>query len=455
MGRKLFLGVAVILAVLMAAGVAVSLLLDREELGRALLARAGEAAGIELRAASTDLGLLRGLELTGVEATGNYAAGRYEVTIERLGFEWRLWPLLSGDVVVDRVRLERPAVRVVRTGDGRGSGDVPAGSSSSQGSNPGYDTGRRLEVVEVELTGGTVQVVDGREGREVQTFSLEGLDLVLREIVFDPAETTPLRRLKGNGELTAERAQTGGLPLRDLEGRFTLEKGVLEAQHLALVTDYGPVTAQLTADFNPVPMTYRMSVQAQPLNTNRLAGLPEGGSLGPARLAFQAVGSGMDPKDLTGSGTLELEPGRIPDHEVLRKAERLLGLSGLAGGEYRATTANFEVAARRVTLAGFSLESAQAGLALDGWVDLQGPVDLRLTLNVERQGVAVEQVPSQLLDLLADERGRLAVPLRITGTREKPEVAVDVQALLSRAGEGIGRRLGGRPSDLLERLLRP
>jgi autotransporter translocation and assembly factor TamB len=88
-------------------------------------------------------------------------------------------------------------------------------------------------------------------------------------------------------------------------------------------------------------------------------------------------------------------------------------------------------------------------------VDLQGPLDLRLTLNVERRGVALERVPPQVLDLLADERGRLAVPLRVSGTREEPDVAVDVQALLSRAGEGIGRRLGGRPSDLLDRLLRP
>jgi hypothetical protein len=453
MRRKLVIAAVVTVVALLGGLAAVSWLLDSERLGRAMLARAGEAAGIELRARSTGLSLFRGLELDGVEAAGRYIRGRYEISVRRLSFEWRLLPLLFGDIVVDRVRLEQPAVRVLVTGEEA----PPEAFTGAQNPHPpaGEGNGRRLEVVEVVLTEGAVQVVDARDGQEVQTFTMEGLALVLRDIVFDPAETTPLRRLTGNGELTAERAQTGGLPMRDLEGRFTLEKGVLEARHLAMVTDYGPVTAQVTADFNQVPMTYRISVEAQPLDTNRLAGIPEGGSLGPARLEFQAVGQGTDPRDLTGSGTLQLEPGRIPDHEVLRRAERLLGLTGLAGGEYRATAASFEVAARRVTLAGFSLESARAGLALEGWVDLQGPLDLRLTLNVERRGVALERVPPQVLDLLADERGRLAVPLRVSGTREEPDVAVDVQALLSRAGEGIGRRLGGRPSDLLDRLLRP
>ncbi len=454
MRRKLIIALVAVLAVVIAAVAAVHWLLDSQSLGRSLLARAGEAAGIELRAASTELSLFRGLELSGVEAAGRYARGRYEISVQRLGFEWRLLSLLSGDVVIRRVRMEQPAVRVLITGDGDASPDGPVAQGNPHPPNPGEAGGWRLEVMEVALDDGAVQIVDARGGQEIQNFSLEGLDLVLRDIVFDPAETTPLRRISGTGEFTVLRAQAGQLPMRDLEGRFGLAQGVLEARDLVLVTDYGPVTGELAADFNPVPLTYRLSVQGQPLDTNRMAGVPEGGSLGPARLEFQGRGEGTDPKDLHGSGTLQLDPGRIPDHEVLRRAERLLGLSGLVGAEYQATPAGFQLAERRVTLTGFSLETAQGGLALEGWVELQGPLDLNLTLTVDRRGVVMERVPSPLLDLLADERGRLAVPLRVTGTRDRPEVAVDTQALLSRAGQGIGRRLGDRPADLLDRLLR-
>src|SRR5215510_6477262 len=84
-------------------------------LGRALLDRAGAAAGARLEADEFRLSVLRGISLRNVRAAGTYPGGRYELTLDRLLFQHRLLSLLTGRLVVDRIRLERPRALLVET----------------------------------------------------------------------------------------------------------------------------------------------------------------------------------------------------------------------------------------------------------------------------------------------------------------------------------------------------
>src|SRR5262245_26911285 len=69
-------------------------------LGRALLDRAGAAAGARLDADEFRLSLLRGLSLRNVRAAGSYPGGRYDLSLDRLVFQHRLLPLLMGRLTV-------------------------------------------------------------------------------------------------------------------------------------------------------------------------------------------------------------------------------------------------------------------------------------------------------------------------------------------------------------------
>lgn len=51
----------------------------------------------------------------------------------------------------------------------------------------------------------------------------------------------------------------------------------------------------------------------------------------------------------------------------------------------------------------------------------------------------IEGVGSSVLDVLADDRGWVAIPIKISGTLEEPKVRPDANALLQQAGSGAKR----------------
>src|SRR6185295_14884973 len=122
-------------------------------LGRALLDRAGAAAGARLEADEFHLSVLRGLSLSHVRAAGTYPGGRYELTLDRLVFQHRLLPLLAGRLTVDRIRLERPHAIFIEA----------ASRSSSVAPSPARGTTAAalplaLHVVEATVEDGAVEV---------------------------------------------------------------------------------------------------------------------------------------------------------------------------------------------------------------------------------------------------------------------------------------------------------
>src|SRR4029434_2002633 len=62
-----------------------------------------------------DGNLFFGVELEDVDVTVN---GKKVVELKDVGIDYNCWTFLSGDVVLDDIRLNRPVVRVERTGDG-------------------------------------------------------------------------------------------------------------------------------------------------------------------------------------------------------------------------------------------------------------------------------------------------------------------------------------------------
>jgi hypothetical protein len=305
--------------------------------------------------------------------------------------------------------------------------------------------GLRLEVREIAVRDGYVRIRErAPDGTERENLRLEGLDLTLRELLFDPEAAEPVHRVSGRGEVGVVEALAGELPIRNIRGTATFSGGILDARDLVLSTDYGDLQSDISVDFNVSPFTYELTAVGEPLNVDRMVGGAGNGSLGPGQLHLRAWGRGSDPTDLEGEGTLGLAPGTVPEHAVLARAERALGLSGLAGGPYSATETTFQIARGRVDIQDFSLSSPQMGLSLDGWADLDGPLAFDLGMRVARRGVVLERVPAQVLDALADGEGWILIPLKVTGTREEPTVVPDTEALLSRAGRGFLQRFGDR-----------
>ncbi len=440
MKRKLlWAGLTVVLLLVILGGLA-WFVLDSQTLGQALLTRASQASGMQLRAGSIDLGIFSGIELKDVTASGNYSRGEYTVHLTRVLFKYRLSSLLRGNIVVSEAILDEPRVKVVIRS--------PESHQTSNGDPPsqGLDTlpdSLKLEVRRVTVEGGTMLVREELPRKSPRDqLRLDGIHLVLTNIVLDGNQAKPVSRLSGDGEIRIGRVQLGDLPLEALKGEINLRRGLLSANELSLTSEEGDLTAGLTVDFNPTPFSYHLTVTASHLDLNKMVGLESDQSLGPGRLDFEGHGKGSSPGGLIGQGVVHLDPGRIPSQPILVATERILGMKGLVGAEYEATDAHFKIAESRVTIEDFSLNSRQVALRVQGEVDLAGPIQLQVRLKGKSDDMSVPGVPRQVLKTLSDQEGWIVIPLRVTGTRDDPRVEPDTQALLSEAGTRLLRRFG-------------
>jgi hypothetical protein len=448
MVKKILLALVVVLLVAILA--AVTMEFDSPKLGQGLLAQASAASGVELTASSFRLKLLKGLELGDVTAKSAFPGGRYEVKLDSLLFEHRLAPLLSGTLAVDRVVLERPEVVLVQgieesapppTEEPGAAEPAPSDvgepeQSESAGSGSGSGSGFELEVKEISIVDGSVVVLDAAS--DAETLALTGLELGLRDLRFQSGALTPLHALTANGAIAFSSLMLDGTNVEDAEGSLSGDAGRFAMEDLSFRTEQGSFRATMALDFNSLPFRYEMTLEGDPVDVNRIAGTPEG-EFGSGRLSFEATGFGTDSKNVQGQGVLHLAAGRLPSSQAVKTVEMTLGRTDLVGAPYEDTSAPFRVENNHVILESFRLDTPQAGLDLEGSVDLDGPLDFRLTLRTPRAGLQIKEIPNEALDALTDDEGFVSLPYAIAGTTEEPRVRLDSGALMAQFRAGTKR----------------
>ena len=439
---KKFLAVAfVVLAV------AVVFFVDFEspELGNAVVEKAREATGARLSVERFRLNLIRGLELAGIEATSSFPGTIVDARIDELVLRHRLLPLLSGRVVVDQLLIRHPEVVLVeldaknkQSSGKRGkpktkSEAEPSGANGADGQLSAKEAeesfgGLALEISEIRIEDGSI-----RTG-SVGPFSIDGLDLTLRDLSFNRRAVSLLHAITAVGSLGLGELTLNDTEIQEVHGELTLDNGLLEGKNFTFVTEQGSFHTQLSADFNRIPFGYTLSLRGEPIDVNAVARAKEGG-FGTGLLELEAEGFGTDSKDIKGKGVLHLEEGTLPSTPVLAGLEKALGRgTALVGSRYRATDAPFRIEKNQVILERFRLVTPQAGLDLEGIVHLDGPLALALVLRTPREGLVIRAVPDDVLDALTDDEGWVAIPFRITGTRDAPTVLLDAKSLLTSSG---------------------
>jgi uncharacterized protein involved in outer membrane biogenesis len=432
MNKKFLIGIAaaVILLVIIFA-IVLSSALDSEVLGPILLAKASEAMGVRLSAEEFDLGLFSGLEMAGVTAEGDYADGV---------FEHDLVPLFSGTLAVKSILVDEPKIHLLTRSSEQGAVSSADQTSPFEREEPGG--GFRLEVAAIRVRQGQITIrKEKAQGESEHSLTVNGLDIALQGIRFDPERIKAVQRISGEGTALAEEILLGSLPIRDLEGDLSVADGIFNLSSLVLSMDQGDLEATMSLDLNPMPFEYTFSAQGEPIKVDVISGLNENSSMGPGRLEINGQGRGPDSADLIANGVLHLGEGEMPSHPILVQIQSALGIQSILGGTYQSSEAQFTIENDRVELSEFSLETPQAGLDIAGWVTLAGPLEIDIGVRTPREGVSIPKVPSALLDTLADENGWLTVPVEVTGTLEDSKVRPDVDALVGQAGRGVTRQL--------------
>jgi uncharacterized protein involved in outer membrane biogenesis len=423
---------------------------DSPELGKAILDKVSAATGIQIRAEGFRLNLLKGVVLEKVEASSEGEGRDLTFQLDRLVFEHRLLPLLSGTVAVERILLEKPRIELLQTkskGAYSKKKETPE-SSTGEAGEPGGGGGLALDVKQIQIEDGSLSVKNEKGEEKTRA---QGLDLEMRNVSFDPGVAS-LAGLSAEGDLAVREMVFDTLQLTEVEGEFELKEAVFVVPELSFAMPNARFTSGAKLDFHRVPLTYAMTGKGEPLDLNGMVGAKEGFS--PGTLHLEAQGSGPETRNLRGEGRLVLPEGRFPDAPMFRGIDAALGKKAVVGSPYQATEASFRVQNDVVTLDPFRFESGDARVDLRGTLKLEGAVDFDLSLATPREGLRIEGVGSDALDLLADDGGWVPVPIQITGTLEDPKVRPDVKALASQAGKGAKREAQEKATDALRGFLK-
>jgi hypothetical protein len=444
-----------------------------------ILAAAGQAFGRDIHADRLGFTVLPAISvrLDGVRIAEDPAFPSDEPFLTARAVELRLalWPLFLRRVVVERVVVDEPAVRLVREPNGRLNADSlgkPPAAPAAADPAAADGAGRAIPAFQIEmvrLRQGTIQYADRATGR---SFELADVALDARQPSFGAPIPTSLRaRLTG-----------GDLRLDSIVGEGTLDLG--DGKHPAFrgTVDAGPGTAgtlaiaKLHARVDAQPPTLTLDDARLELlggavtGSARIVGAGQG-----AGITARFAGDGLDlaalpaPKDrphpggklhidgdiagpppgspgfqgaLTGRGHFAVTDGRligIPLGSTLRdvlgpvlgddrstklrdrypelfggdelRFTRLGGSGVLGGGRIRSDD---------LIIAAPSYEARGAGsLGLDSTVDA--------TLTLSASPALTDDIlgHSQARAVLVDASGRLTVPLRVRGPLQHPHVTPD------------------------------
>jgi AsmA-like C-terminal region len=461
MRKKIWIGGGLGLVVLLALVLATLFLVDFDSprLGKALLDQVSAQTGLRVEADGFRLNLLRGVRLEGVRFATDGPSGRLTVKAAGVLAEHRLRALLRGRVEIDRIMVYEPHIELVTPAEDApvaakapppkpAQVPVTAGASTSQG---GSTDGPMLAVNRIWLRNGTLST--RTEGAQAPDVEIRGLDVELRDLAVDDAPTA-LQGLHAGGDLHTGEILLGGLRATEGSGKLRLAGGHFHLEEFGLKLPQGRfLLGEFDADLNQDPLAYSLNLRVDPLDTNAVLAAGPRGGFGVGILSFKATGTGTETRDMIGEGTLAVAAGRLPGSPVFTAIESVLGRAALKGSAYQPVSVPFQIRKDRLYLAPFELRTSLLSLGISGWADLAGPLDLRIAVRAPRDAVALARVPPAVLDLV-DNGGWVTVPLRVTGTPEKPRVTADgealreqgravaIEAARQQVEKGVGRVLG-------------
>ena len=190
--KKLLMACGVVVVLLIVAVVALLIKLDPEALGEEVLRRVNATEGTQLEAQRFSLHVLKGLELEQAHATTELAAGPLEVGLERLLLEHRLAPLLKGQVVVDKVLLEKPQIEWITRAEPEAEAAEPVpepAPKTSEQSGEAEKRGLTVAVSEIRIREGSLTV--RTMGSQDPGLTVSGFNLDLLDARLDPSACFP------------------------------------------------------------------------------------------------------------------------------------------------------------------------------------------------------------------------------------------------------------------------
>ena len=423
--------------------------LDPEELGQKILTMINEKTGVEMTAEKFEVRPLQGVDMENGRFQGDLDSGTASGTVDRMILDYKLLPLLKGEVVVHQILIESPDLEMVSRPVEEGSQpEMPEDPEPAEETAEGAAEGDEASAGQEEsgfvsaISISEIRVVDGNlkvtsEASDAGTLSVQGLDFELGDLSMDAAATSPALGFAARGGIRIDLITLDDLSILGGRGDMVVDHGRLAVSDLGIETPHANlVVAEIAADITQDPAPYRLQAGGS-YNLDSLVEAEEGG-FGPASLEFAAKGAGPDIHDMVAEGTFRLESGQIPAFPMMVKIEKLLGKSVLVGFPYEGADIVFSITDGRAVVEPFVMGFENLQMAGGGVIDLSGPIDMQIDIRLPRESVS-SSVLDPFIDGMTDEDGWTTVPFNIGGTMGEPDVSFDMTSIKSTAVD-MGKR---------------
>jgi hypothetical protein len=294
------------------------------------------------------------------------------------------------------------------------------------------------------------------------TFTLKSPYLDLAELL-PPGPGGPLAlNAKGGGRVEIARLRNRKLDVEDVVANVAIEPGVISVPSFALRGYGGAVTGSARFGFqDPANPSFVVKGRADTVQVDRFlsAWSPARGIVtGVASTNFDLSGDGVRPeqlqRSLTALGLALVAEGRLggPVMEAIALATRTPALREVS---FRELKLPFRIERGRVLTDSVRLGGSSGEWLVSGLVGFDGSLDYAVSATLPSGVVGRGGMQSALAaGLLGDERGRLLLDLRVTGSAKAPRVALNSQVMRDRLAGKASNLLREQRARLSETLLR-
>ncbi|TNE74691.1 AsmA family protein [bacterium] len=162
-----------------------------------------------------------------------------------------------------------------------------------------------------------------------------------------------------------------------------------------------------------------------------------------------------DLKTSNGTGTFGMTKSRIKNHPIQLEVANLSGIKELSNIALDNWTANYVIKNGLMTISNMKLTSGNIGAELNGTYDLVNDkmnFAMSLFLPKSYNTQLAKWITKDGVDALTNKNGTVIIPIKLTGSSEKPQVKTDTDAIKKMVTEYLKKKAGDAVEGALKNL---
>lgn len=257
---------------------------------------------------------------------------------------------------------------------------------------------------------------------------------------------------------------TQKLTMKNVRGNIRVANGVIDMRNLNMSLFDGAVNSKGTLNLrNPERPTFDLTLDMNSLKANpALSMFTSFGQrlFGDMNMNIAISGAlndtlGLIPSSLNATGKVALNNGKLQGVKVNQQVASLVGVGDLSEINFKDWANAFAIKDGRAIIPDLKITALGADYTITGSQGLDGSLDCKMSSLLSEAASAKVSVPGfvgEALNALKEPDGRVRLDFNIGGTMDNPKVALDSQALQSRAAAYAQSKLDAEKAKLQQKL---